>query len=154
MFTHYMLHAATQYTCMNAMTSAINTSGTMQAAWLSRHHAGSKVALCVQAGRESIKAALQGVDRSQVAAMGVSGQQHGLVALDANKTVIRPAKLWCDTEAALQAECLSQQQGWKMPPGCAPPHMHLDHCHVAWQAQCTATSASYRSRVKLYPMDR
>lgn len=34
----------------------------------------------------------------QIAAMGVSGQQHGLVLLDEQDVLIRPAKLWCDTE--------------------------------------------------------
>ncbi len=40
----------------------------------------------------------------EVVAIGVSGQQHGFVPLDAEGTVIRPAKLWCDTVTA--AECL------------------------------------------------
>ena len=35
--------------------------------------------------------------------IGVSGQQHGFVALDETDQVIRPAKLWCDT--ATNAEC-------------------------------------------------
>jgi xylulokinase len=38
------------------------------------------------------------VQRKQIRAIGVSGQQHGLVVLDENDQVIRPAKLWCDTE--------------------------------------------------------
>src|ERR1700679_1149229 len=33
----------------------------------------------------------------RVIAIGVSGQQHGLVVLDENHQVIRPAKLWNDT---------------------------------------------------------
>jgi xylulokinase len=37
-----------------------------------------------------------------VRALGVSGQQHGLVILDAQGEVIRPAKLWNDTETAPQ----------------------------------------------------
>ena len=41
-----------------------------------------------------------GVDGSQVLGIGVSGQQHGLVTLDADGQVLRPAKLWCDTESA------------------------------------------------------
>jgi xylulokinase len=41
-----------------------------------------------------------GVDGSQVLGIGVSGQQHGLVTLDAEGRVLRPAKLWCDTESA------------------------------------------------------
>jgi len=40
---------------------------------------------------------------AEVKAMGVSGQQHGFVPLDAAGQVIRPAKLWCDTSTA--AEC-------------------------------------------------
>ena len=43
------------------------------------------------------------IDRAQVKGIGVSGQQHGFVPLDANDKVIRPAKLWCDT--ATSAEC-------------------------------------------------
>lgn len=35
--------------------------------------------------------------RKEVRGIGVSGQQHGLVVLDENDAVIRPAKLWCDT---------------------------------------------------------
>jgi D-xylulose kinase len=37
------------------------------------------------------------VDPTSIDAIGVSGQQHGLVVLDAADQVIRPAKLWCDT---------------------------------------------------------
>jgi xylulokinase len=35
--------------------------------------------------------------RASVQAIGVSGQQHGLVALDVNGRPLRAAKLWCDT---------------------------------------------------------
>ncbi|MEI6537319.1 MAG: FGGY family carbohydrate kinase, partial [Verrucomicrobiaceae bacterium] len=41
-----------------------------------------------------------GADRAKIAGIGVSGQQHGLVVLDANDHVVRPAKLWCDTSTA------------------------------------------------------
>jgi len=44
-----------------------------------------------------------GSRRSEVAGIGVSGQQHGLVLLDAKDQVVRPAKLWCDTSTT--AEC-------------------------------------------------
>jgi len=40
------------------------------------------------------------VDGSRILGIGVSGQQHGLVTLDADGKVLRPAKLWCDTESA------------------------------------------------------
>ncbi len=44
-----------------------------------------------------------------VAAISVAGQQHGMVALDAVGAVIRPAKLWNDTESAPDAGWLIKQ---------------------------------------------
>jgi len=46
-----------------------------------------------------------------VAAIGISGQQHGFVPLDAEGQVIRPAKLWCDTSTAPQCETLLARLG-------------------------------------------
>ena len=43
-----------------------------------------------------------GARRDEVAGIGVSGQQHGLVVLDEAGEVIRPAKLWCDTSTVEQ----------------------------------------------------
>ena len=48
----------------------------------------------------------------EVAAISVAGQQHGMVALDQERQVIRPAKLWNDTEPAADARWL-----WKQLPG-------------------------------------
>jgi xylulokinase len=48
----------------------------------------------------AVQQALAGVPDRLVHALGVSGQQHGLVVLDSDKNVIRPAKLWNDTETA------------------------------------------------------
>jgi xylulokinase len=42
--------------------------------------------------------------RDEVGALGVSGQQHGFVPLNANHSVIRAAKLWCDTSTATQCD--------------------------------------------------
>jgi xylulokinase len=55
---------------------------------------------------EAIRACFAKLDpalRARVAAIGVSGQQHGFVPLDAAGNVLAPAKLWCDTST--QAEC-------------------------------------------------
>ncbi|WP_101924997.1 MULTISPECIES: xylulokinase [Luteimonas] len=41
--------------------------------------------------------------RQRIAALGVSGQQHGFVPVDAAGEVLGPAKLWCDTSTS--AEC-------------------------------------------------
>ncbi|TBU86856.1 xylulokinase [Phytopseudomonas dryadis] len=56
----------------------------------------------LQAFEQATRAALQqaGVAGGAIRGIGVSGQQHGLVLLDAQGQVLRPAKLWCDTESA------------------------------------------------------
>ena len=48
---------------------------------------------------------------SDVEAISVGGQQHGLVALDSSGEVIRPALLWNDTRSAKQAEELNKEVG-------------------------------------------
>ena len=50
-----------------------------------------------------------GID--DVAAISIGGQQHGMVALDENGAVIRPALLWNDTRSANQAESLNSEIG-------------------------------------------
>src|SRR3954468_24440970 len=47
----------------------------------------------------------------EVVAIGVSGQQHGFVPLDAAGEVIRPAKLWCDTSTAAECEEITAKLG-------------------------------------------
>jgi len=61
--------------------------------------------------------AAPGIDAEGVAAVGVSGQQHGLVVLDERDEVVRPAKLWCDTETAAEARELSDRLGRVVPTG-------------------------------------
>ena len=51
------------------------------------------------------------VSPAEVRAIGVSGQQHGMVPLDSNGHVIRPAKLWCDTETFNQCQTITQRVG-------------------------------------------
>lgn len=46
-----------------------------------------------------------------VAAISIAGQQHGLVALDRDGAVIRPALLWNDTRSAQAALDLNREQG-------------------------------------------
>jgi xylulokinase len=47
---------------------------------------------------------------ADVAAIAVAGQQHGMVALDADRAALRPAKLWNDTESAADAGWLWKQR--------------------------------------------
>ena len=66
----------------------------------------------VEALRKAVKAALaQSEAGAQVIGLGVSGQQHGLVVLDEKGEVIRPAKLWNDTETAPQNAVLIARLG-------------------------------------------
>jgi D-xylulose kinase len=55
--------------------------------------------------------ATRGVKAADVVAIGVSGQQHGCVPLDAKGCVIRPAKLWCDTETVSECEAITASVG-------------------------------------------
>ena len=52
----------------------------------------------------ALKAA--GVPPCQVVALGVSGQQHGFVPLDAKGRVVRPAKLWNDTSTIAENDAI------------------------------------------------
>lgn len=54
---------------------------------------------------------LEAYDATQVAAIGVSGQMHGLVALDAQDQVIRPCILWNDGRTQQQVEYLNNKVG-------------------------------------------
>ncbi|ADW71205.1 xylulokinase [Granulicella tundricola] len=56
----------------------------------------------VEALKSSVRIALGQAGSAEVSALGVSGQQHGLVVLDEAYEVIRPAKLWNDTQTAGQ----------------------------------------------------
>jgi xylulokinase len=53
--------------------------------------------------------------KSSVGAMGVSGQQHGLVMLDAHGAVVAPVKLWCDTTSAPQCAEIMAAFGGEAP---------------------------------------
>lgn len=50
-------------------------------------------------------------DRRAVRAIGLSGQMHGLVALDAADRVLRPAILWCDQRGVEEGEAITEAAG-------------------------------------------
>ena len=60
---------------------------------------------------EGIPELLCGFDASQVKGIGCGGQMHGLVVLDENDNVIRPAILWNDGRTAKQVEYLNNEVG-------------------------------------------
>ena len=58
-----------------------------------------------------LKKLTQGIDRSQIRAVSYSGQMHGLVALDEEDRVIRPAILWNDGRTGRETDWLNQEIG-------------------------------------------
>ena len=60
---------------------------------------------------EGIPELLHGFDASKVAGIGCGGQMHGLVVLDENDKVIRPAILWNDGRTVKQVDYLNNEIG-------------------------------------------
>ena len=54
---------------------------------------------------------MEGFDASQVAGIGAGGQMHGLVVLDGEDRIIRPAILWNDGRTAKQVDYLNEEIG-------------------------------------------
>lgn len=62
----------------------------------------------------------------RIKAVGVSGQQHGLVLLDESDALLRPAKLWCDTETVPELTAFFERFNNEMG---APVH-HFTGIHI------------------------
>ena len=60
---------------------------------------------------EGIRELTAECDKSQVAGISFGGQMHGLVALDKNDEVIRPAILWNDGRTEKETDYLNQVIG-------------------------------------------
>ncbi len=60
---------------------------------------------------DGIRALVRDVDKSQVAGISFGGQMHGLVVLDAEDNVIRPAILWNDGRTAGEVDYLNGEIG-------------------------------------------
>jgi len=60
---------------------------------------------------EGLPELLKGYDAAKVAGIGCGGQMHGLVVLDANDEVIRPAILWNDGRTEKQVAYLNNEIG-------------------------------------------
>src|SRR5271155_3809134 len=92
-------------------------------------HLEQNPAMWVQAVDTTIQQVLEalGTRRAEVRGIGISGQQHGFVALDRDARVIRPAKLWCDTSTVEEcdlmrayfggAQAVIEKVGMDMLPG-------------------------------------
>lgn len=64
-----------------------------------------------KACKDGINELIHGIDASLVCGIGAGGQMHGLVALDENDEVIRPAILWNDARTANEVDFLNNEVG-------------------------------------------
>ncbi|GAB3403027.1 xylulokinase [Flindersiella endophytica] len=87
-----------------------------------------------------------------VAAIGVAGQQHGMVVLDAEQNVVRPALLWNDTRSAPQAASLIEWLGgpaaWAEAAGSVPV-ASMTVTKLAWLAENEPGNADRVGQVML-----
>ena len=60
---------------------------------------------------DGLRELTDGVDQAQIKALGVGGQMHGLVMLDENDSVLRPAILWNDTRTGKETDWLNSVIG-------------------------------------------
>lgn len=65
------------------------------------------------AAQKAIQGVLKqaGAKGDEVKAVGLSGQMHGLVLLDAANQVVRPALIWCDQRSQPQVDYINQTVG-------------------------------------------
>lgn len=67
---------------------------------------------------EGINALTEGFDKGRIAGIGVGGQMHGLVVLDENDAVIRPAILWNDGRTSAEVDYLNNVIGTDVLMAC------------------------------------
>src|ERR1700710_1329516 len=92
---------------------------------------------------------------SRASAIGVGGQQHGMVALDADGDVVRKALLWNDLRSAPQIETVVQHLGG--PQACADeigsvPPASFTITKLRWMAEHEPGNAA-RTKAVLLPHD-
>ncbi len=64
-----------------------------------------------QGAQQAIRDVVSAVDASQIMGIGLTGQMHGSVFLDADNQVIRPALLWNDQRTAAECAEINQRVG-------------------------------------------
>jgi len=67
-----------------------------------------------RAAREAISGAMaaSGLAGSEIEAVGLTGQMHGCVMLDAAGQVLRPALIWCDQRTQPECDWLTEKIGF------------------------------------------
>ena len=87
----------------------------------------------------------------RAAAIGIAGQQHGMVVLDENAEVIRPALLWNDLRSADAAKALVAERGqrwWAERTG-SVPNASFTVTKLRWLAEHEPDNAARVYRVML-----
>lgn len=95
--------------------------------------------------------AIRQTGQRDIAAISVAGQQHGMVVTDPAGAVLRPAKLWNDTESAPQAAELVRKVGaakWARTVGVVPVAA-ITITKLAWLAQNEPDTFARVGRVML-----
>ena len=64
-----------------------------------------------QAAAETLKKVTSRLEHTEIVGIGLSGQMHGMVALDENGAVVRRALLWNDQRTAAQCEEITRAAG-------------------------------------------
>ena len=92
--------------------------------------------------------------RPDVVALSIAGQQHGMVVLDDAGEVLRPAKLWNDTESAPDADDLVARAGsqWWADTVGSVPVASFTITKLAWLRR-TQPTVFTRVRAVLLPHD-
>src|SRR5690348_5171780 len=88
---------------------------------------------------------------ARAAAIGIAGQQHGMVVLDENADVIRPALLWNDLRSAGAAAALVAERGprwWAERTG-SVPNASFTVTKLRWLAEHEPDHAARAYRVML-----
>jgi xylulokinase len=102
-------------------------------------------ALALAMGEALAEAGSRGVRAADVVALAVAAQQHGLVVLDDGGEVIRPAKLWNDTESAVDSRGLLDR---------LPPAAWAEACGSVPVAAFTVTKLAWLRRTEPRAFDR
>jgi xylulokinase len=102
----------------------IDRSGEVRASFASEHEAirSEHIGWAEQnpedwwrAAREAISGAMTAISLTggEIEAVGLTGQMHGCVMLDANGEVLRPALIWCDQRTQPQCDWLTEKIGFE-----------------------------------------
>ena len=100
---------------------------------------------------EALDATMNGILEG-VEALAIAGQQHGMVALDEDDVVVRPALLWNDTRSAPDADALVEElggpQAWADAVGSVPVAA-FTVTKARWMARMEPENAERTARMML-----